>query len=192
VIPMENNAPLNARNRRVALAAATVACAMVGLAYASVPLYKLFCEATGFGGTTQVATAAPGDVANQTITIRFDSNISSSLPWNFHAKQTLQTIRIGEVAMAAFSAQNFAATESTGSATFNVTPVAAGAFFNKIECFCFTVQTLKPGETVEMPVQYFIDPAILQDADAKNIHEITLSYTFYPATKTAAAEKTTN
>ena len=183
---------LQTKNRHVAIAAATVACAMIGLAYASVPLYKLFCEATGFGGTTQVATAAPKDIVGQTISIRFDSNIDSSLGWNFHAKQTLQTIRIGEVAMASFSAHNFTTEESIGSATFNVTPVAAGAYFNKIECFCFTEQTLKPGETAIMPVQYFIDPAILQDADAKNIHEITLSYTFYPATKTAQAEKTTN
>ncbi len=183
---------LNAKNRRVAVAAATVACAMAGLAYASVPLYKLFCEATGFGGTTQVATAGPKDFGEQTISIRFDSNIDSTLGWNFHAKQTLQTIRIGEVAMASFLAENFGTEESTGSATFNVTPVAAGAYFNKIECFCFTAQTLKPGETALMPVQYFIDPAILQDADAKNIREIPLSYTFYPATKTAQAEKTTN
>ncbi len=183
---------LHSKNRRVAIAAATVACAMVGLAYASVPLYKLFCEATGFGGTTQVATAAPKDIAAETITIRFDSNIDSTLGWNFHASQTLQTIRIGEVAMASFSAHNFTTKESTGSATFNVAPVAAGAYFNKIECFCFTEQTLKAGETVEMPVQYFVDPAILQDADARNIREITLSYTFYPATKTAQAEKTTN
>jgi cytochrome c oxidase assembly protein subunit 11 len=183
---------LQSKNRRVAIAASAVACAMVGLAYASVPLYKLFCEATGFGGTTQVATKAPADVAKQTITIRFDSNIDSSLAWNFHARQTLQTIRIGEVAVAEFSAHNFSDKETTGSATFNVTPVAAGAYFNKIECFCFTAQTLKPGETAVMPVQYFVDPAILEDADAKNIHEITLSYTFYPATKTAAAEKTTN
>ena len=189
---MQSPSPLNAKNRRVAIAAATVACAMVGLAYASVPLYKLFCEATGFGGTTQVATSAPKVIAGQTIAIRFDSNIDSSLGWNFHAKQTRQTIRIGEVSMAAFSAQNFGSEESTGSATFNVTPVAAGAFFNKIECFCFTAQTLKPGETADFPVQYFVDPAILQDADARNIHEITLSYTFYPATKTAQAEKTTN
>jgi cytochrome c oxidase assembly protein subunit 11 len=189
---MEDNAPLNAKNRRVALSAAAVACAMVGLAYASVPLYKLFCEATGFGGTTQVATAAPKDIANQTITIRFDSNIDSSLGWNFHAKQTRQTIRIGEVTMAAFSVENFGTKETTGTAAFNVTPVAAGAYFNKIECFCFTEQTLKAGETAELPVQYFVDPAILQDADARNIHEITLSYTFYPATKTASAGKTTN
>ena len=192
MISMDRQTQLNSSNRRVALAATTVACAMVGLAYASVPLYKLFCEATGFGGTTQIAIAAPKDISARTISIRFDSNIDSSLAWNFSAKQTLQTIRIGEVAMAAFTAHNFGREETTGSATFNVTPVAAGAYFNKIECFCFTGQTLKAGETVEMPVQYFIDPAILEDADAKNIHEITLSYTFYPATKSATAEKTTN
>ena len=175
------------KNRRVALMAASVAVGMVGLAYASVPLYRLFCQSTGFGGTTQVAKVGPATASQHSITIRFDSNIDSGLPWNFRPKQVQQTIKVGEVVMAAFEAKSLSSVETTGTAMFNVTPPAAGAYFNKIECFCFTKQTLKPGDVVELPVQYFVDPAILDDADAKGIGEITLSYTFYPAEPLSAA-----
>ena len=177
------------QNRRVALMATTVVVAMVGLSYASVPLYRAFCQATGFAGTTQVATAGPAKSTEQNITIRFDSNIDAGLAWNFRPKQVTQTIKIGDVTMAAFEAHSLSNVETTGTAMFNVTPVAAGAYFNKIECFCFTKQTLKAGEIAELPVQYFVDPAILDDPDARGITEITLSYTFYPAEPAAALKQ---
>jgi cytochrome c oxidase assembly protein subunit 11 len=171
--------------------AATLVASMIGLSYASVPLYRLFCQVTGFGGTTQVAEAAPAQASAEQMTIRFDANIDRSLGWNFHPKQNTMTVKIGEPNMAYYVATNAASLPSTGSAVFNVTPAEAGIYFNKIECFCFTEQTLKAGETVEMPVQFFIDPAILDDLDAKSISEITLSYTFYPV-KSKAPEKQAN
>jgi cytochrome c oxidase assembly protein subunit 11 len=175
----------HSKNKRVAFMAASLVVAMVGLAYASVPLYRLFCQATGFGGTTQVATASSAAATNQTISIRFDANVSPELGWNFRPKQNTIIAKIGEPTMAYFQATNGSSQTQTGTAVFNVTPTEAGIFFNKIECFCFTEQTLKAGETVEMPVQFFVDAAILDDADTKSIREITLSYTFYPApTKT--------
>jgi cytochrome c oxidase assembly protein subunit 11 len=177
-------------NRRVAFTAAGAGLAMLGLAYASVPLYSLFCQATGFGGTTQRAEQAPDSATTQQITIRFDANTAPSLPWKFIPVQQRMTVKIGELALAHYEAVNQSNETITGTAGFNVTPVTAGAYFNKIQCFCFTEQTLKPGEHVDMPVQYFVDPAILDDPDANGIREITLSYTFYPADKKSAALKT--
>ena len=171
------------KNQRVAGLAAAVALGMLGLAYASVPLYRLFCQTTGFGGTTQRAEQAPGQSGNATIAVRFDANTSGSLGWNFQAVQTRMTVKIGEQAMAHYRATNTSGRLLTGSAVFNVTPVAAGAYFNKIQCFCFTEQTLKPGESVDLPVVFFVDPDMLDDPDAKAIKEITLSYTFYPVDK---------
>jgi cytochrome c oxidase assembly protein subunit 11 len=178
------------KNRRVAFMAATVVFTMLGLSYAAVPFYKAFCQATGFGGTTQRADAAPAQATDTKISIRFDANTSGALNWDFHARQKDMTVNIGEQAMAYFDARNLSDKVLTGSAVFNVTPPAAGAYFNKIQCFCFTKQTLKPGESAEFPVVYFVDPAILDDADAKGINEITLSYTFYPADAPAVAGKT--
>jgi len=176
-------------NRRIALAAAVVPALMLGLAYASVPLYTLFCQVTGFGGTPQRAAAAPAQAANQTISIRFDGNASSDMGWTFAPAHNTMTVKIGEAAMAHYVAQNMSSKTETGTAVFNVTPVAAGIFFNKIECFCFTEQTLKAGERVELPVQFFVDPAILDDPDTRNIREITLSYSFYPAKPNAAENR---
>jgi cytochrome c oxidase assembly protein subunit 11 len=174
----------NARkNLRVAAAAASVAVAMVGLAYASVPLYSMFCEVTGFGGTTQRADVAPETATDKFITIRFDANTAGSLGWNFHPVQTVMKVRIGEQNLAHYSATNNTGKVVTGSAMFNVTPIEAGAYFNKIQCFCFTEQTLKPGESADLPVDFFVDPAILDDPDSKSISEITLSYTFFPVDK---------
>jgi cytochrome c oxidase assembly protein subunit 11 len=178
------------KNRRVAFMAATVVFTMLGLSYAAVPFYKAFCQATGFGGTTQRADAAPEKATETKISIRFDANTSGALNWDFHARQNAMTVKIGEQSMAYFDARNVSDKILTGSAVFNVTPPAAGAYFNKIQCFCFTKQTLKPGESAEFPVVYFVDPAILDDADAKGINEITLSYTFYPADAPAVAGKT--
>jgi cytochrome c oxidase assembly protein subunit 11 len=176
------------KNRRVALMATSLVVGMVGLAYASVPLYRLFCQATGFGGTTQVAEASAAKPTTQDISIRFDANTSGELGWVFRPKQNTMVVKIGEPSMAYFTATNAGSQSTTGTAMFNVTPAESGIFFNKIECFCFTEQTLKPGETIELPVQFFVDAAMLDDADTKSIREITLSYTFYP-TKSKAPEK---
>lgn len=186
-----NVQPDNAKNNRVAFMAAGLVVGMVGLAYASVPLYRLFCQATGFGGTTQVAEASAATPTSQDISIRFDANVSADMGWNFHPKQNTLTVKIGEPSMAYYIATNASSETVVGTAMFNVTPPEAGIFFNKIECFCFTEQTLKPGESVEMPVQFFVDSALLEDADTKNIREITLSYTFYPV-KSKAPDKQAN
>ena len=177
----------NARkNLRVAAIAGSVAVGMVGLAYASVPLYGMFCKATGFGGTPQRADGAPETATNKSIAIRFDANTAGSLSWNFHPVQPVMKVRVGEQNMAHYSATNTANKVLTGTAIFNVSPAEAGAYFDKIQCFCFTKQTLKAGESVDLPVVFFVDPAILDDPDSKSISEITLSYTFFPVDKTEA------
>ena len=188
---MASAPPSSASNRRVALIMAAVALAMLGLGYASVPLYRLFCQATGFGGTTQRVTQAQAAsvkaVAGKSIVIRFDGNVARGMPWDFGPDQVTTTIPIGERAMATFHARNKSARTITGTAVFNVSPEQAGKYFDKIQCFCFTEQTLKPGEDVRMPVVYYVDPEILNDPDARDVGEITLSYTFnearYPAPK---------
>ena len=170
-------------NLRVALLAGGIAVSMLGLAYASVPLYQMFCPVTGFGGTTQRAEAAPEKVTDKTVSVRFDANTSPALQWKFHAVQTAMTVKVGEQNMAHYRAVNTSDKSLTGTAVFNVTPLNAGIYFNKIQCFCFTEQTLAPGESVDMPVVFFVDPDMLNDPDAVNIKEITLSYTFYPVDK---------
>jgi cytochrome c oxidase assembly protein subunit 11 len=165
---------------------AAIVAAMVGLAFASAPLYRAFCEATGFGGTPLRAEQAPGAIAGQ-IGVRFDANIHPGLPWRFEPEQ--QTVRIAPGARTRifYRAQNLSARPWTGQAVFNVTPDQAGKYFKKIECFCFTEQTLTPGQKVDMPVVFFVDPAIKDDTDTKDIDEITLSYTFYPVETGTAA-----
>lgn len=174
-------APDGKRNLRTAATAASVAIGMVGLSYAAVPLYRMFCQVTGFGGTTQRADAAPAEASTKTMVVRFDANTSESLHWAFHPEQQVVTVKIGEQNLAAYKATNLSDKPLTGSAVFNVTPPQAGAYFNKIQCFCFTEQTLQPGEEVRMPVIYYVDPKILDDPDAKNVEQITLSYTFHVA-----------
>lgn len=170
------------KNGRTARMMALVAIGMVGLAFASVPLYRLFCQVTGFGGTTQmrVGTAAPGEVVGKIINVRFDANTNSALPWRFLPEQHTERTAIGARKMAFYEAENLSDKPVTGTATFNVTPVQAGQYFAKIQCFCFTEQTLQPGQSIRMPVVYYVDPKILDDPDASKISEITLSYTFYP------------
>ena len=152
---------------------------MTGLAWASVPLYRIFCQATGLNGTTNVGKRAPGGV-HQSITVAFDSNVAPGMPWKFRPENPTDTVDIGARDMAFFLATNTSDHPITGTATYNVTPAVAGKYFTKIQCFCFTQQTLKPGETVRMPVIFFVDPKILNDPDARDIETITLSYTFYP------------
>jgi cytochrome c oxidase assembly protein subunit 11 len=168
------------RNGRTAGLAALLVLAMVGLAYASVPLYRLFCQVTGIDGTTQRAAQAPGPIAGKEVAVRFDANTAPSMPWRFGPEKPREIVTIGEREIAFFTAKNLSARTVKGSATFNVTPVQAGKYFSKIQCFCFSEQVLKAGEEVRMPVVFFVDPRILQDPDSKDISEITLSYTFYP------------
>lgn len=171
------------KNLKVAAVAASVAVGMVGLAYASVPLYNLFCRVTGFGGTTQRADAAPATVLDREIRIAFDANVNSGLGWDFKPVQRHQTVRIGEQSLAFYHATNLGKEPVTGTATFNVSPPQAGQYFSKIQCFCFTEQTLQPGQSVDMPVTYYVDPDIINDPDLKNLDTITLSYTFFRADK---------
>jgi len=181
---MSTAAASNASRRRTGWLAAGFALAMLGLAYASVPLYRLFCQVTGYAGTTQRANAAvlpvQADPLGRVVKVRFDANIAPGMPWLFTPEANSVSVRIGERKLAFFKATNMTAASVTGRATFNVSPDTAGKYFVKIACFCFTEQTLKPGETVDMPVSYYIDPAILKDKDAARIDEITLSYTFFP------------
>ena len=174
-------ASLATRNGRTAAIAVLLVAAMTGLAFASVPLYRAFCQATGFNGTTQRAATdrAPGPVGRM-ISVRFDANTSPALPWRFEPVDTHRRIAIGARNIALYTARNLSDRPVTGRATFNVTPVQAGRYFTKIQCFCFTEQRLTPGQEVNMPVVFFVDPAILDDPDARDISEITLSYTFYP------------
>ena len=167
------------RPLRTALLAVLGICFMTGLAFASVPLYRMFCEATGLNGTTGRGVAAPGGV-NKSIRIAFDANTSPKLPWRFVPEQEDETVDIGARDMAFFTATNRGAQAVTGTATYNVTPAVAGKYFTKIQCFCFTQQTLKPGETQRMPVIFYVDPKILTDPDTRDVETITLSYTFYP------------
>jgi cytochrome c oxidase assembly protein subunit 11 len=163
---------------------AVMAAAMVALAFASVPLYRMFCEYTGFDGTPLRAESAPGAIAGQ-IGVRFDANISPNLPWRFEPVQERVRIAPGARTQILYRATNLTARETTGQAVFNVSPALAGQYFSKIECFCFTEQTLKGGQSVDMPVVFYVDPKLRTDPDTKDIDEITLSYTFYPVGKSA-------
>ncbi len=161
---------------------AGIGLAMLGLGFASVPLYRIFCEQTGFGGTTRRAAAdvQVREAVGHKMSIRFDSNVAPGMPWQFHPERPTATVTIGARSMAIFVAKNMSDKPVTGTASFNVTPTQAGAHFTKIQCFCFTQQTLQPGEQVRMPVIYYVDPQILEDSDNRDTQQITLSYTFYP------------
>lgn len=164
---------------RTALFAVLGICFMTGVGWASIPLYRMFCQATGLNGTTQRGTVAPGAVDRQ-IRVDFDTNVAPHMPWKFAPENPSETVAIGARDMAFFTATNTSDHAITGTATYNVTPAQAGKYFTKIQCFCFTQQTLKPGETARMPVIFFVDPKILTDPDANDVETITLSYTFYP------------
>jgi cytochrome c oxidase assembly protein subunit 11 len=176
------------QNRRVAVALTFFVACMVGLSFAAVPLYRMFCAATGFAGTPQRAAApSAAAISSEMITVRFDANVSPGLQWTFEPVEREVTLHIGENRLAFYRATNNSRETITGSATFNVAPDIAGQYFTKVQCFCFQEQTLKPGETIEMPVSFFVDPAILKDRDAKSLRDITLSYTFYRTQSTASA-----
>ncbi len=168
------------KHRRVAILCASFVAVMVGVSYAAVPLYEAFCRVTGFGGTTQVAEAAPGAVEGRTVTVRFDANVAGGLPWSFKPKVRSVTVPYGEQTMIAYESANLSSRWTAGTATFNVTPTQAGIHFNKIQCFCFSEQGLEGGEAVDMPVLFFVSPDALDDPNMANVTEITLSYTFFP------------
>ena len=172
-------ADLKFRNRRVALVSFSAAALIVGPSFAAVPLYEFFCRVTGYGGTTQVADAAPDRVLDRRMTVRFNADVGKAMPWHFAAAQDKVDIRVGEQALAFYRAKNPSDRTITGTATFNVTPAKAGQYFNKVECFCFTEQQLKAGGEIDMPVTFFIDPAIADDPNLNEVTTITLSYTFF-------------
>lgn len=177
--------PARRRNRKVALICAAGFFGMVGAAYASVPLYKAFCQLTGFDGTTRKAEKASDVVLDRAVTIRFDANVRD-LPWTFETKQTTQEARIGETKVAFFKVTNNSDKPIVGRAVFNVVPEQAGPYFQKLDCFCFSDQTVGPGQTIDMPVLYFIDPKFASDFETKGKQEVTLSYTFFPSTSAPA------
>ncbi|MFV0384468.1 cytochrome c oxidase assembly protein [Paracoccus sp. (in: a-proteobacteria)] len=167
------------RNTRTVLSLIGVVISMGALSWAAVPFYSWFCSVTGFGGTTQVSAAAPDKVLDQVVRVRFDANVDKDLGWTFRPMQTKMDVRIGQDAMAWYEAINNTDQTITGTASYNVAPEVSGYYFDKIQCFCFTEQTLKPGERVEMPVSFYVDPEIIEDPDASWVRDITLSYTFH-------------
>ena len=178
------------RNLQIALGLGVMVVGMLGLAFASEPLYRLFCQVTGYGGTTQVADQVQATSINtdRVVTIRFDANVNHKLPWRFTPSQKQMKVRVGESALAMYEATNTSNQTLVGTATFNVTPYTAATHFNKIECFCFSEQLLRPGEKIQMPVAFFIDPEIIEDRDADDLSAITLSYTFFLDQDQSAAE----
>ena len=178
------------RNLQLALGLGVMVVGMLGLAFASEPLYRLFCQVTGYGGTTQVADKVQATSINtdRVVTIRFDANVNHKLPWRFTPSQKQMKVRVGESALAMYEATNTSNQTLVGTATFNVTPYTAATHFNKIECFCFSEQLLRPGEKIQMPVAFFIDPEIIEDRDADDLSAITLSYTFFLDQDQSAAE----
>jgi cytochrome c oxidase assembly protein subunit 11 len=178
--PHSSTAARKRRDLAVAAACGMFVGLMVGAAYAAVPFYNWFCRVTGFAGTTQVATSAPGAVLDRRITVRFDGNVMNGLPWKFAPEQNAIDVRLGEVVTVLFRVTNESARETAGQAAYNVTPLTVGAYFQKINCFCFTEQRLKAGETREMPVVFYVDPALIKDSDQDTLDTITLSYSFYP------------
>jgi cytochrome c oxidase assembly protein subunit 11 len=179
----QTSQPLSKRDRDLLVAGACGALVgvMIALSYAAVPLYDWFCRTTGFGGTTRVSTSAPTQTLDRKITVRFDSNVGPGLPWRFEPETTAVEARLGEVVTVVYRVTNLSARETTGIAAYNVAPLALGSYFQKINCFCFTDQTLKPGEKQDMTVVFYVDPAIVKDSEQDDLTSITLSYTFYPA-----------
>jgi len=177
-----------ARNARMGLLLTGIAAGMVGMSFAAVPLYRLFCQATGYAGTTQVAEAVPTAVSERRITVRFNADVDPHLPWSFGPEQRAVTVRVGEPGTAVFRAHNLSNYTTIGAATFNVTPLKAGQYFDKVQCFCFDEQKLDPGQEAEMGVTFFVDPAILEDRNLDDVKTITLSYTFFRAPDSPAPD----
>ena len=177
---------------RTAVGLVSVVVLMASLSFAAVPFYRWFCQVTGYGGTTSVAEVAPDQPLDRTIIVRFDASLEAGMPWTFRPQQTTMTLRIGETGLAFYEASNPTDRPVAGQASYNVTPDAAGGYFTKIECFCFTEQVLQPGESIVMPVTFYVDPSIMDNPESKLVQEITLSYTFHeiplPQTQAALAD----
>jgi cytochrome c oxidase assembly protein subunit 11 len=167
------------RKAATATILAGVVAGMVGLSFAAVPLYRMFCQVTGYGGTTQRAETAPGAIGERVITVRFNADVDPNLPWQFEPEQTAVSVRVGEQGLAFFKATNLSKQAIVGQALFNVTPLKAGLYFDKVQCFCFSAQRLEPGQTAELPVTFFVDPGIVKDRNLDDVQTITLSYTFF-------------
>ncbi len=176
------------RNARTGVVLTGIVAGMIGLSFASVPLYRLFCQATGYGGTTQVAEAAPGVVAERVIKVRFNADTAPGLPWYFKPVQREIALKVGESGLVYYRARNLSDKAVTGTSTFNVTPLKAGQYFNKVQCFCFDEQRLEPGQELDMAVSFFVDPEILSDRNLDEVRTITLSYTFFRAPGDEQAE----
>src|SRR5277367_2704480 len=172
--------PAPRRDLFVAFLCGGLVAAMIGLSFAAVPFYSWFCRATGYGGTTQVATTRPTQISNRTITVRFDSNVAAGLPWRFEPERRTIDVKLGEVVTVYYTVTNLAARVTAGQASYNVSPMTVGAYFSKINCFCFTEQTMKPGEKREMAVVFYVDPKLAKDSEQDTLNTITLSYTFFP------------
>jgi cytochrome c oxidase assembly protein subunit 11 len=187
MVPQQGRKTRLSRDALVGAICGAVVALMVGASYAAVPFYNWFCRTTGFNGTTQVAKSAPASgPLSRTMAVRFDANVAGGLPWKFEPEKTEISVRIGEVVTVYYTATNESARETTGQAAYNVTPLTVGAYFEKINCFCFTEQTLAPGEKREMPVVFYVDPSLAADHDNDGLNTITLSYTFYPVREPAA------
>jgi cytochrome c oxidase assembly protein subunit 11 len=185
------------RDFLVAFACGGLVAVMIGLSFAAVPLYSWFCRTTGFGGTTQVAKSAPTQMSDRTITVRFDSNVAAGLPWSFEPERRTVNVKLGEVVTIYYKVTNESARTTVGQAGYNVSPPTVGIFFEKINCFCFTQQTMKAGEKRDMAVVFYVDPKLAKDSELHDLNDITLSYTFYPVrqpdqplAESAAPEKT--
>ena len=176
-------------NARVAVVLVSVVAGMVGMSFAAVPLYRVFCQVTGYGGTTQRADAAPGVQGDRVITVRFNADTAPNLPWAFQPEQRQVKVRLGEEKLVFYGAWNRASVPVTGTATFNVTPAKAGPYFDKVQCFCFTEQRLEPGQRVDMPVSFFIDPKMADDRNLDDVSTITLSYTFFSAVQQVGEQR---
>lgn len=167
------------KNAQLALVLAGVVCGMIALSFAAVPLYRLFCQVTGFGGTTQVAETLPETVADHEVVVRFDATVNPGLPWYFQPEVRQVKVKVGEPGLIYYKAKNLSDRATVGTATFNVTPLEVGQYFNKVQCFCFEEQRLEPGQEMEMPVSFFVDPKLLEDRNMRGVKTITLSYTFF-------------
>ena len=186
---MADGQNLSRSNARIGVALAGLVFGMVGLSFAAVPLYDLFCRVTGFGGTTQVAETAPETAADRMMTVRFDANVDTDLGWRFEPAVRTMEVSVGSQELAFYRATNTSDRPIVGTASFNVTPHKAGPHFAKIECFCFTEQVLEPGQSIDMPVQFFLDPDLMEDRKMDGVTTVTLSYTFYPAPDQTKAEQ---
>ncbi len=186
--PHERSASNRRRDVIVAAACGAFVAVMVGAAYAAVPLYDWFCRTTGFGGRPLIASAGPARTLERKLTVRFDANVTGGLPWKFEPEQNAVDVRIGETVTVNYTVTNTAARETFGQASYNVSPPTTGAYFQKINCFCFTEQRMAPGERREMPVVFYVDPALAADGEHDGLNTITLSYTFYPVKPPPAAQ----